>query len=410
MESISGGKNRGYKKIKLIVLATTILIILGGTTFAYFKLPTFNQKVKNLISKIPWSTYSKGESLLTEKETNDKMEDLAEYYISLDVKEAADKLYLIKKDDEMLYSNMVKLMNKKSSPKTSEIIKLVRNLENRGDLLVALHDEISREKQKQINLKINRLEEQDLIMTVKEIKNILSADTNSKEEVAEIFNNLDESILSNAMYYLEEEYREQVLDLLEEDKRSSIESQVSTISNKKLHLKDLANFYETKTLEAALKEIGNTEQYTIEELGVIYSNLSIIKAAEILSNVDDEDFIKDVLASVRREQNLNNIEPTTEKITEAIDFIEEYNRKINDLVKVYERMSPDKIALITEKMINNDSTVTVLQWDSEPVFEVTDAMIITDVLSKLKDKTLSRVINLMSTDNAYKLTQMLAKP
>src|SRR5690606_7812364 len=102
---------------------------------------------------------------------------------------------------------------KKSSPKTSEIIKLVRNLENRGDLLVALHDEISREKQKQINLKINRLEEQDLIMTVKEIKNILSADTNSKEEVAEIFNNLDESILSNAMYYLEEEYREQVLDL-----------------------------------------------------------------------------------------------------------------------------------------------------------------------------------------------------
>ena len=148
----------------------------------------------------------------------------------------------------------------------------------------------------------------------------------------------------------------------------------------------------------------------MEKLGVIYSNMSILKSAEILSNIKDDDFIKDVLASIRREDSLNNQESTANKITEAIEFLKEYNQKINELAKVYEQMSPDKVALITEKMINNNNTVTALQWDTEPVFEVTDAVIITDVLSKLKDKTISRIINSMSTDNAHKLTQMLAKP
>ncbi len=410
MENIANEKNKSSKKIKIAIITIVLLIILGGTTYGYFKIPAFNSKIKNLIGKLPFGLSSSEKGSLTKEEIINKINDLAEYYLSLDSEAAADKLCLIKKEDEELYNNIVKQMNKKSSTQTSEIIKLVRNLDNRENLLLSLYDELSRTKQNQLNLKLGRLENQDLLVTIKEIKNLLDSDKNTHKELVEIFNRLDEEILAKALYYLDEEYKEQILTLLDDSKRSSVESQLLAISNEKLHLKDLANIYETKSLSSLLKEIGNTEQYTMEELGIIYSNLSSIKAAEILSKVNDDDFVKGVLEAIRREQNLNSTESTVDQITKAIEFVKEYDRKINDLVKVYEQMSPEKIAQISEKMINNDKTVTVLNLDSEPQFEVTDAMIITDVLSKLKDKTLSKVISFMSTDNAYKLTQMLAKP
>lgn len=410
MENTSNVKEKKTSKFKIVIVVIVVLVFLAGMTFAYFKIPSLNSKINSLIGRLPWISSRGNQSSLPEGVTSEKLDDLADYYLSIDMEEAADKLYLIKKDDEMLYSSLIRLMNKKSATKTGELIKLVRNLEGRDDLLVALHDELIKEKQSKLNEEVSKLEGQDLSITLRQIEVLLSSDNKHREELADIFNKMDENILANIMYYLDEEFQEQIYSLLPESKRSSLESQVLFISSKKLQLKDLASLYETKPIAAAIKEIGNTELYSLEELGVIYSNMSILKSAEILSNIKDDDFIKDVLASIRREDSLNNQESTANKITEAIEFLKEYNQKINELAKVYEQMSPDKVALITEKMINNNNTVTALQWDTEPVFEVTDAVIITDVLSKLKDKTISRIINSMSTDNAHKLTQMLAKP
>lgn len=410
MENTSNVKEKKTSKFKIVIVVIVVLVFLAGMTFAYFKIPSLNSKINSLIGRLPWISSRGNQSSLPEGVTSEKLDDLADYYLSIDMEEAADKLYLIKKDDEMLYSSLIRLMNKKSATKTGELIKLVRNLEGRDDLLVALHDELTKEKQSKLNEEVSKLEGQDLSITLRQIEVLLSSDNKHREELADIFNKMDENILANIMYYLDEEFQEQIYSLLPESKRSNLESQVLSVSSKKLQLKDLASLYESKPIAAAIKEIGNTELYSLEELGVIYSNMSILKSAEILSNIKDDDFIKDVLASIRREDSLNNQESTANKITEAIEFLKEYNQKINELAKVYEQMSPDKVALITEKMINNNNTVTALQWDTEPVFEVTDAVIITDVLSKLKDKTISRIINSMSTDNAHKLTQMLAKP
>ncbi|MFS8541564.1 MAG: hypothetical protein LOD89_05685, partial [Tissierellales bacterium] len=184
---------------------------------------------------MPFGLSSSEKGSLTKEEIINKINDLAEYYLSLDSEAAADKLCLIKKEDEELYNNIVKQMNKKSSTQTSEIIKLVRNLDNRENLLLSLYDELSRTKQNQLNLKLGRLENQDLLVTIKEIKNLLDSDKNTHKELVEIFNRLDEEILAKALYYLDEEYKEQILTLLDDSKRSSVESQLLAISNEKLH-------------------------------------------------------------------------------------------------------------------------------------------------------------------------------
>ncbi len=88
----------------------------------------------------------------------------------------------------------------------------------------------------------------------------------------------------------------------------------------------------------------------------------------------------------------------------------EYNKKIDDLVSVYEKMNPSKVAKIVEKMMDNDTTVTYLEIFSEPAYEITDSTIVIDVLSRMGNKTLSSIMNYISTDKASKLTQMLVEP
>src|SRR5690606_31814141 len=99
--------------------------------------------------KLPGVTGEYFRTIPTEEEREDKKLFLADYFLSLDPKIAADKLYIVKKDDERLYSEIVRLMNSKAPSKTEEIIKLIRNMELRKDLLFSIHDEIQEEKRSQ---------------------------------------------------------------------------------------------------------------------------------------------------------------------------------------------------------------------------------------------------------------------
>ncbi len=60
--------------------------------------------------------------------------------------------------------------------------------------------------------------------------------------------------------------------------------------------------------------------------------------------------------------------------------------------------------------MDNNTTVTALEINSEPIFQLTDASIIIDVLSRMRNKTLSSIMDYMSTENASRLTQALARP
>ncbi len=61
-------------------------------------------------------------------------------------------------------------------------------------------------------------------------------------------------------------------------------------------------------------------------------------------------------------------------------------------------------------MLNNDSTVTILEIQAEPVFKISDASIMVDVLSRMNNKTLARIMDNMNDRRASLLTQELAKP
>lgn len=401
-------KKKTNKIIYLIVLFIIImsLVALG---LLYFTNENFKAKADTFLKRLPFMN-EEDDPKYSQADLENKVEDIAEYYLSTEEDMTAYKLFTIKTKDEILYTDIVRAMNQKSSSKTEKLIKKVRELQDIDDVLISMHNEATNEKNDKILEEARRLENMELSLAINEIEMKLENDNEFIKNLNEILHNMNEENLSNILYYMDEEKREELYNLLDKDFRPKVERMVYNKNIEYTRLVDLAGLYENKSIEVLLDEIGNTENYTIEELAVIYSNLSTIKAAEVLSKVKDDVFVQDLFTAIRKEQQLRGLESTVANINQAIQFISEYNDKINELVKVYEKMEANKAAIIMEQMIVNNTSVTQLTIESEPIYEITDSMIVVDVLKNMKEKTISNIMNYMRTENATKLTQMLASP
>ncbi|NLJ79142.1 MAG: hypothetical protein GX329_07250 [Tissierellia bacterium] len=395
-----------------IILGIVLVIISLSMVFGfYFLHRPSRDRVNALLSRLPGSIGGYFESTAGEIGDEDKKSYLANHYISLEAPIAADKLYIIKQNNGRLYSELIKTMNSISSSKTEEIIMLVRDIENSSSSLARIYDAVMGGGGEGTSHEANRLQGQDILITINEIETRMKEDRAFRETLPSIMRNMNKDTLAKIIYYIDDSAREEILRSFEGAERTKIENSLLTKRAQNSRLVDLASLYEMKPVEMAVEEIGNTNEYSIEELGVIYANLSVLKAAEILSQLEDDSFIEDLYASIRTEEELNRTEDSiTNHISQAMQFMIEYNSKIDNLVTVYGRMNANKAAEIVERMMDNNDTVTALVIDSEPIFEISDSSIIIDVLSRMKNKALSNIVNYMNTNKASALTQMLAEP
>ncbi len=398
------------KKIRFVILVIIIIVLVAGI-LVYRNNKTFKLKVNNVLKKIPGPV---GKHFSTETVGEDDVEkksELASYYLALDSENAADKLYILKLENGQLYDGIIKMMNSLSPNKTEEILKIIRSMDLRKNSLASLYNAFKDEKKNELKDQITRLEGMETFLAVNEIEQRLEIDNEFAEDLPLIIGYMDEKKVSEILYYMEPTIREKILLQIDDNKRSKIDSFILKKEMEENKYADIASFYETQSIGNAIEEIGNTETYEIEELAKIYSNLSVVKSAEILSRINDDEFMEELFANIREEENLKRTKkPLTVQLNEAMQFVSEYNKKINELVSVYEKMSPDKVADIVETMMNNEKTVTSLKIDSKPVYEVSDATIIMDVLSKMKKPTLSKIMSNMDTGKSSILTQRLANP
>lgn len=411
IESLDKPKKKNRRKLIIIILIIFILVPLVVITVLFNTNKAFKIKVNNKLVKAPGFVGKYFRNYPTETEREDKKSFLANYYLSLDSGRAADKIYIVKKNDEELFDDIIMIMNGISPNKTSEILKMVRNIELRKDLLFSIYDEIQKEKQNQLKDEISRLEKSDILVSINEIEKKANEEKDYMDKLPDIMSYMNEDRAGKILFYIDDGIRNEIMKRIDAEKKTSLENKILKIEIENNRLKDLANLYEAKPLDTAVEEIGNTDIYNIDELGYIYVNMTAKKSAEILSNVYDDNFTEELFSSIRNKEELEKIEGSkTVEISQAIQFVSEYNRKIDELVSVYEKMSPSSVAKIVENMMDNTNTVTSLKIDTKPVYEISDSTIIIDVLSRIKNPTLSKIVGLMNTKKASQLTQMLAKP
>lgn len=405
--NIKGGekKNKGFK-IAIILSLVLLVILILMVYLTYNKNDNFKKGINDLFSNMPGFIGEHFKNLPTEVERNEKIKYLSNYFLSLESSISADKIYIIKKDDENLYIDLIRGMNSISMTKTEKIVLAVRNMELRKDLLFSIYEDAQEDEIQQFLSQVSKIEKQDIQVSLLEFENKYS-----NIEFLKTIEEINNERLGEILYYTDYEIRNYILNKFATDKRILVKDVLSKLDNETNTLIDMAKFYETKAVDVALEAIGNTNNYSMDKLAIIYSNLSVLKAAELLSNIQDKKFIEDLFSSIIRNENLTKTDTNiTRDISNSMEFLNEYNSKVKNLVNIYEKMSPNKVASIVEKMIENTDKTTSIELTSEEIYDLSDKIIIIDVLLKMKNQTLSKVLDFMEPEKASQVTRLLAEP
>lgn len=405
--NINETKKKGSKiRIASILIITLLIIPIGILSLIYNSNQKFKKSANEILSKMPGIVGNYFSNIPTEMERLEKIHYLSNYFLNLDSSTATEKIYIVKKDDEKLYVDLIKSMSSISAPKTEEIVNNIRNMELRKDLLFSVYEEVLEEEEEKLLSEVSRIEKQDTILSIKEIER-----NYSNRDFLKILEEVNINTLGEIFYYLDTDLREYILNSFSHGRRNVIEGVINRKANEVIALEEIAKVYETKSIDIALGLIGNIDTYTMEELAIIYSNLSVTKSSEILSQIEDEDFIQELFSNIIRYEGLTSSESNiTQNISKGIEFLNEYNKKIRDLVIIYDKMTPEKVADIVENMIGNTNTITSIELDVENILSLSDRDIIIDVLSKLRNQNLSKVLNLLEPEVASELTRLLASP
>lgn len=408
METAMMPKNKKKKTFKIIsiILATIVIVPLVILTIFYNTNDKFKVTANKFLVKMPGTVGNHFETLPTEGERQEKINYLSKYYTTLDSDIAADKIYIIKTEDEKLYVQLIRSMNSVSVGKTEEIILKVRNMELRKDLLFSVYEDAQLDENQKFMLEVERFKKQDIIDALSEVERKYG-----NKEFLQVLNEVDNTILGNILYYTDPDITEYILNTFNPVKKVEVKGIIETKYNSIKKLIDIAQINENKEINLAVESIGNKNTYSIDELATIYSNLSTLKSAKILSQVSEQTFIEELFNSIMKESQLTKSEDNiTVDISNAMEFLNEYNFKIKDLVAIYEKMTVSKVAKIVENMIDNTTTVTSLELNSEETYDLSDRKVILDVLAKMKTKTASAVLDNMEPQKASEVTRLLVNP
>lgn len=398
-------KGKGFK-IAIILLIVSITVPLMIVSLIYNSNKTFKNSVNSIFSKMPGAIGEHFRNYPTEIEREEKINYLSKYFLNLDSGISADKIYIIKKDDEKLYIDIIRSMNSISTSKTEEIVVKVRNMELRKDLLFSIHEDAQEDEKKQFLSEVSRIEKQDILISLLEVEKRFK-----DREFLKVLDELKVEKIGEILFYTDYEIKDYILNTFKGNKKVLVEGYIFEKTNEENILIDIAKLYETKPVDVAILAIGNTDNYSINKLGTIYKNLSVLKSAELLSTIKDEKFLEELFSSIMREESLTKSDTNiTKDINRAMEFINEYNTKIKDLVVIYEKMSPANIAKIVENMMQNTKTITSFELNSAEIYELSDSIIIVDVLSKMKNQTLSKVLDFMDAEKASQITRLLVRP
>lgn len=395
--------------VKVILIFALVFLLVPIIVFSIFYSinSDFKKAANELLRNSPGVIGEYFGKFPTERERIDKEYFLANYYLSLKEENAADKLYIIKDSDEELYDNIIKKMNSISSNKTQSVVKLVRNIELRKDLLYTLYDEIIDEQESILVEDAKRIEDLDLILAIKEVEMLVNQGIN-KDNLGRILANIDEEKASEIIYYMNPNLQNIVLSSIEENHRNNINSILMQMEQNEEDLNRRSKIYEAMDIDRAIKEIGNDETYSINELAKIYFGLSIKRTSDILLNCEDE-FVNQIIKEMEAIENLYGLEESkTVKIMEAINFKKQYISKINELVELYEKMEAADILEIVEEMYNNNESVSLLEIDENPIYIISDSTIIIDVLRNMKKQKVAQVLSIMDSNDAAIITRELA--
>lgn len=404
-------KKGGGGKVLLTLLIIFIVVPLIAAGATYFLYPPFKAAANNVLSNLPGPVGSYFSNMPTEQETSDKINSISEYLLKVDTDRAVDKLSLIKKDDGAMYDSIVKTMLRINPNATKGIIEALRANNLTNDAASSTLEQIKKEQEEDYTKKAKFLEGLSINTAVEEVNFLVSNSVNGYREVAKTLDFMDPIIAAKIMEKLPPDIFKKINLAMTEEKAALVRTEMT---NRKTNIQSLGNTAQILSSQDVTKlvdTLGNTNTYKMDELAIIFINLGPVKAGKVLSGVEDDKFVNEVISAIKEKR----IEDTgkdeiTKDILKTLKIYKEFDDNVNELVTVYDKMKTDVVAVNITTLMKNNSSPKTYTLDNGENIVITDEDLALAILSKFSQKKIGDILSAVDDALSSELTRKLALP
>lgn len=382
------------KKKNRLPLYILIAFLMSGIIM-YFVSSDFKKATNGILSKVP-VVGSMFEDKKVEKTKDQRVEELASYYLTMDVDRAVDKLIAIKKDDKKLYEEIISEMIIQSQKQGAIIKSSIEEKEKKKDLLQEAYDSMEKEKLSELQNLAKEYNSQGLIFALKDFQNRFLSNYDF-EEAALLLENLKPDFSAKILYHMNSSIAPEIENGLKSSYKKDVEREKRKYEEFLRKNQSKAQVYSKKDVEIAAKELSNQENFAVQDLSVIFSNMDYLAAAKILNEFEDKDYVKQVLDGVKETQDINStitaMAGQSEAIAKSMKIYGNFEKDVDKLKKAYEKMDALSLAnMIVQMGTHKPIKSNEYKIDDTRSFKITEEDMMIVALKKMKPDFLSQVI------------------
>ena len=388
-----------------IIIISFLLVTLITILIMYFSIDSFRYKSNDFLTLLPGSAGEYFKKLPTKEEKESIKIQIAKHYINFEEDRLVDKLLIVKGEDNDLYNELLILLSKENPMKMRSIKEKLRNSQLQSSLLSRIVEEIDQDKMNKIIEITDYYSSLKITDVILEIEKVYNSEQPKIQELTLVFENLPRELSANILTYLDSNLSARVLNNLKEATKKEIGKIMQEINAKQNELKQLAKIYEIEPFEEKTEDLGTTNKYKAEDLAVIYKHMSIKSSAQILAQVEDNEFITTLYDNINSFELLNHeTDQLSPKLADAIQIYKKYDSKVEELTGIYQRMSLEELTNIIQRMAtNNEVYNTYVVGNEEIIF--TEEQLVLDILSKLKPSIAAQLLEKLRLERSVDLSE-----
>lgn len=401
----------GGGKVILTLLMILVVVPLLVMTALYFLYPSFKSTANSILANAPGPVGTYFDSMPTEQEVNEKISSISEYLLKIEVDRAVDKLSLIKKEDANMYDDIIRTMLRINPNATKSIVEALRANSLSKDTAAATLEQIKKEQEEDYSKQATFLEGLSVNTAVEEVNFLVGNSVNGFREVAKALNYMDPIFAARIMEKIQPDIFKKIINAMDAEKAAVVRTEMT---NRKTSLQSLGNtaqILSSQDISKLVGTLGNINTYKLDELAIIYINLGPVKAGKVLSGVDDDKFVNEVISAIKTKRTEDTgKDEITKDILKTLKIYKEFDDNVNELVTIYEKMKTDKVAVNIQTMMKNNSSPKIYTLDNGENIVITDEDLALAILSKFSNKKIGDILSVVDDALSSELTRKLALP
>lgn len=337
-------------------------------------------------------------------EADNRVSELADYYLSLDTEEAATRLKSIKSDDKKIYERIFSSMDIMNPSKSQEIRSAITRSEEKSNVLQAEYDKMVTEKDAfdAANSGLYRsLGIRGAIDAVQsEIQNSMDYD-----KVAKILSNLPARDTAKILYFSNPAYLEGIEVRLPREYEMQVDKEMRIYSEFLRENASLAKVYNNMEEKSAAIELEDKKRFNTDQLAVIFSNMNYLNAAKILNEFQDQRKVTEILEKIKEvEDYQTEFEGSLSTvITDSLKVLKKYDEDVDILIKAYEKMAAADLAEIIDKLTTQPPAYKSYIIDSQRQFTISETDMTIKALKEMKPQLVADTLAVLkNTDRVNK--------